>query len=153
MGEVLKRRIKQSADFKSPIDDAVLNLMVATAYMQTQLDRACLGFDITRVQYNVLRILRGAGTDGHSRYAIAARMVEKAPDVTRLIDRLEKQGFVIRKRSAEDRRHSITRISGKGLKLLAQMEPKIEEVRSLVSKKLSLPELIALSSICEKIYE
>src|SRR5262245_54731274 len=94
VGEVLKHRIKQSADFKSPVDDAVLNLLVAAGYVQAQIDRACEEFDITRGQYNVLRILRGAGEEGHPRYEITERMIEKAPDVTRLIDRLEKQGLV-----------------------------------------------------------
>ena len=153
VGEILKRRIKQSADFKSPIGEAFVNLLVAADYAQTQIDRVCAEFDITRGQYNVLGILRGAGKDGHPRYEIAARMVEKAPDVTRLIDRLEKQGLVVRERSDEDKRHSITRISQKGLKLLDKVEPKIDELKQSMSKKLSLPEWIALSSLCEKLYD
>ena len=153
MGEILKRRIKQSVDFKSPIDEAFLNLLVAADYAQTQIDRICAEFDITRGQYNVLRILRGAGKAGHPRYEIAARMVEKAPDVTRLIDRLEKQGLVMRERSAEDKRHSITRITKKGLELLTRVEPKLDEAKHSISKKLSLPEWIALSSLCEKLYD
>jgi len=153
VGEILKGRIKQSVDFKSPIDEAFLNLLVAADYAQTQIDRICAEFDITRGQYNVLRILRGAGEAGHPRYEIAARMVEKAPDVTRLIDRLEKQGLVMRERSAEDKRHSITRITKKGLELLNRVEPKLDEAKHSISKKLSLPEWIALSSLCEKLYD
>ena len=153
MGEILKQRIKQSVDFKSPIDEAFLNLLVAADYAQTQIDRICAEFDITRGQYNVLRILRGAGKEGHPRYEIAARMVEKAPDVTRLIDRLEKQGLVMRGRSEEDRRQSITRITKIGLDLLTRVEPKLDEAKRSISKKLSLPEWIALSSLCEKLYD
>lgn len=153
MGEILKRRIKQTADFKSPIDEAFLNLLVAADHAQTQIDRVCMEFDITRGQYNVLRILRGAGKEGHPRYEIAARMVEKAPDVTRLIDRLEKEGLVVRERAADDKRYSITRISQKGLRLLDKVEPKLDEARRIMSKKLSLPEWIALSDLCEKVYD
>ncbi|MEQ1764765.1 MAG: MarR family transcriptional regulator [Pyrinomonadaceae bacterium] len=126
---------------------------MAADHAQTQIDRVCMEFDITRGQYNVLRILRGAGKEGHPRYEIAARMVEKAPDVTRLIDRLEKEGLVVRERAADDKRYSITRISQKGLRLLDKVEPKLDEARRIMSKKLSLPEWIALSDLCEKVYD
>ena len=126
--------------------------MIAAGFVQKQLDRACKPFGITRGQYNVLRILRGAGAEGLPRFEITERMIEKAPDVTRLIDRLEKQGLVLRERSPGDKRQSITRISEKGLDLLTRIQPKIDETRSFLAQGLSLPEFIALSSICEKIY-
>lgn len=145
--------MKQSADFVSYIDEAAFNLLIAADYVQTTIDRFCAEFGITRGQFNVLRILRGAGEQGHPRCEIAERMLERAPDVTRIIDRLEKQGLVLRGRSAEDKRQSITRISEKGLELLVQIQPKVDENRDFLSELLSLPEWVALSNLCEKIYD
>jgi DNA-binding MarR family transcriptional regulator len=119
MGEALKRRIKQTADFANPAQEAMLNLMVAADYVHTRLERVCLKFGVTRPQYNVLRILRGVHPDGHSRAEIAARLLSSAPDVTRLVDRLQAQGLVERDRMEEDRRLRIARITGNGLRLLA----------------------------------
>lgn len=153
MSEVLKKRIKQSADFESPVNQAILNLMVATDYVRGLSERICTEFSITPAQYNVLRILRGAGYSGHPRYEITERMVERAPDVTRLTDRLEKQGLVARDCCSEDKRRSITRITDKGLSLLDEMQSKVDEMTVHLSEKASLPEWIALSGICEKIYE
>ena len=97
--------------------------------------------------------MRGAGREGHPRCEIAERMLERAPDVTRIIDRLEKQGLALRSRSSEDKRQSITRISEKGLELLDRMQPKVDEMRNFLSEILSLPEWAALSGLCEKIYD
>ena len=145
--------MKQTVDFVSHVDEAAFNLMIAADYVQTKIDRFCAEFGITRGQYNVLMILRGAGAEGHPRGEIAERMLEKAPDVTRIIDRLEKQDLVLRDRSSEDKRQSITRISEKGLELLIEMQPKVDETRDFLAERLSLPEWIALSSLCEKIYD
>lgn len=153
MSEILKKRIKQSADFESPVNEAALNLLVAADYVRSQVESVCSEFGITHGQYNVLRILRGAGREGHPRCEISERMVERAPDVTRIIDRLEKQKLVVRERSSEDRRQSITRITEKGLELLEKMQPKLNRMANSFSEKLSLPEWIALSSLCEKIYD
>ena len=84
MGEVLKRRIKQKADFESPAQEAMLNLLVAGDYIHRRLERVCARFGLTRPQYNVLRMLRGAHPQGHPRGEIASRMLTRSPDVTRL---------------------------------------------------------------------
>lgn len=152
MSDALKAKIKQRTDFDSPVGEAMLNLMVAADAVRGQLDRLFAAYEITSGQYNVLRILRGAGSDGHPRCEIASRMVERAPDITRLVDRLEKQMLVIRERSEEDRRHSVTQITQKGLDLIERIEPELYEFSSQFSEKLSVPEWIALTSFCEKIY-
>jgi DNA-binding MarR family transcriptional regulator len=153
MSNALKRRIKQTADFESPAVEAMLNLMVAADHVRALVDRICSGFGITRGQYNVLRILRGAEREGHPRCEIAARMVESAPDVTRLLDRLENQELVLRERSDEDKRHSVARISEKGLRLLEEIEPELKAMHDALSERLSIAECVALSHICEKIYD
>lgn len=80
-------------------------------------------YEITSQQYNVLRILRGAGEDGLPTLAIADRMIERTPGVTRLIDRLVAKGWVIRERSTDDRRRVDCTISRTGLDLLAAIDP------------------------------
>ena len=153
MGEALKRRIKQAADFANPAQEAMLNLIVAADYVHTRLERACAGFGITRPQYNVLRILRGAHPEGHPRAAISARLLASAPDVTRLVDRLEAQGLVERVRVEEDRRLSIARITKKGLRLLERMQPHISAEHERFSLKVSRRDCLELSRICESIYD
>lgn len=152
MGEALKAKIKQKADFESPAVEAMLNLIVATDAARIPFESVCAKHEITQAQYNVLRILRGAGEAGHPRGEIAERMTERAPDITRLIDRLENQELVERDRSDEDRRLSVAKISRTGLELLDRMQPELEEVNRQISKKMSTAEWIALSSLCEKIY-
>jgi DNA-binding MarR family transcriptional regulator len=151
MGEALKQRIKQER-FESSLQEAVLNLLVAAGHVREQLDRVCAEFDVTHGQYNVLRILRGAHPEGYPRCEIANRMLERAPDVTRLIDRLEQRGLVERGRSEEDGRMSITRITKAGLDLLDRMAPRINDVNAHLAERISLRDRRDLSRICEGIY-
>src|SRR5258708_38578718 len=106
----------------------MLNLMVAAFYVRDEMERACTAHDITEAQYNVMRILRGARPEGHPRGEISRRMLSRAPDLTRLIDRLEKRGLVERARSSADRRQSVSRITRRGLKLLEDMQPTIDRI-------------------------
>jgi DNA-binding MarR family transcriptional regulator len=152
MGDALKKRIKQTADFESPVEEAMLNLMVAADHVRARLDRVCADFRITTGQYNVLRILRGAHPNGHPRCEIAARLIEKAPDVTRLVDRLETQGLVERDRSEEDRRLSLTRITKKGLGVLDKMDNALAETNRYFSERVSRRDCRELSRICEGLY-
>ena len=130
----------------------MLNLMVAADHVRARLDRVCADFSITTGQYNVLRILRGAHPNGHPRCEIAARLIEKAPDVTRLVDRLETQGLVERDRSEEDRRLSLTRITKKGLGVLNKMDDALAEINRYFSERVSRRDCRELSRICEGIY-
>jgi DNA-binding MarR family transcriptional regulator len=82
---------------------------------------------LTPAQYNVLRILRGAHKEPLSCSAIAGRMVTRDSDITRLVDRLEQQGFAMRVRECPDRRVIYVRITDKGLDLLKQLDGRVEE--------------------------
>jgi len=152
MGEPLKQRLKQTA-FESPFHEAMLNLMVATAHLRDRIDAVCELHQITTAQYNVLRILRGAHPAGYPRCEIAQRMIERAPDVTRLIDRLEEQGLAERGRSDEDRRLSVTRITPSGLALLGRMQPDVDAVHETLAAKLTPDQARELSRLCESLYE
>lgn len=152
MGEPLKRRLKQSR-FENPQHEAILNLLVAASHVRARLEQVCAAHGITEGQYNALRILRGAHPDGYPRCEIARRLIERAPDVTRLIDRLEKQGLVERARSGEDRRLSITLITRNGLQILERMEPAMSTVHHELIDRLPDRDARELSRICESIYD
>ena len=151
MGTVLQRRLQQDR-FRTPYHEAMLNLMVAAFEVRERMESACQAHDITEAQYNVLRILRGARPDGHARCEIARRMIARAPDLTRLIDRLVKRGLAERARSAADGRQSVTRITRRGLKLLEEMQPTIDRIDEVFAERLPARDAKELSRICERIY-
>jgi len=151
MGQILKRRLKQEK-FSSVEQEGLLNLFIASNYLHSKLDTICCGFKITLAQFNVLRILKGAHPEGYPRGEIIRRMVEPAPDVTRLIDRLIKDGLVERFTSDEDRRLSLARITKKGINLLIKINPEVDKFISYYASSLTKSEKEMLSSICEKLY-
>ena len=151
MGEGLKRRIRQTK-FESTAQEAILNLLVASSHVRQLVDEVCAKYDITQAQYNALRILRGAHPEGYPRGEIASRLIDRAPDVTRLIDRLEQRGLVERARSRADRRLSITRISRNGLQLLKRMDAPVRAINETFSQRIPAKDLKELSRICEIVY-
>lgn len=151
MGEILKRRLKQQK-FSSMEQEAILNLFIASNYLHSKIDALCCSFKITLAQFNVLRILKGAYPDGYPRGEIIRRMVEPAPDVTRLIDRLIKEELVERFTSDEDRRLSLARITKKGINLLTKINPEVDKFLSDYSSVLNQKEKETLSNLCEKLY-
>jgi len=90
--------------------------------------------DLSSTQYNVLRILRGAMPRGLPCGEIANRMITRDPDITRMLDRLEKRRLISRSREARDRRTVVARITPQGLKCLARLD---EPVQRLHRKQLS----------------
>jgi DNA-binding MarR family transcriptional regulator len=151
MGEILKKRLKQQK-FSSVEQEVVLNLLIAANYLHSALDTICSRFKITLAQFNVLRILKGAHPNGYPRHEIIRRMVEPAPDVTRLIDRLIKEGFVERYESKEDRRLSLARITKKGIALLLKINPEVDKFLLNYSSVLTKPEKEILSNLLENLY-
>ena len=133
-------------------EEALLNLYVAAHLIKDESEKICAKFGITTGQYNVLRILNGVYPEGHPRCEIMTRMIERAPDITRLIDRLEKQELVERDRTDEDRRKSITKITGKGIELLKKINPELGNLAKSLEKKITGKEAKNLSMYCEKLY-
>lgn len=151
MGEKLKQRLKQDK-FTGIEHEALLNLFLANNFIKKKMDDVCQASGITSAQYNVLRILRGTYPEGYPRCEIIVRMIDQAPDVTRIIDNLEKQDLILRENSPEDRRLSITKITKKGLLLIENMGPEVDSLNKYLRDSLSEAEIIQLSEICEKIY-
>lgn len=137
--------------FENPAQEAMVSLMVAAGHLMRGLEEVCAAHGITHDQYNVLRILRGAHPEGHPRYAIAERLIDRSPDVTRLLDRLQRNGLVKRTRSQEDRRLSISVITGRGLTLLEAMDPEILAVHERFTASMTRKEAEELTRLCGKV--
>lgn len=152
MGEALKQRLRQSK-FESPEQEAFLNIIVTANFLRTENDEILCKYGITSPLYNVLRILKGKYPEGYPRCDIISRMMDQAPDVTRLIDKLLKDGYVERFESESDRRLSLTRITQKGVALLDKIKPELDQMHRLISDNLTKEERKELSLLLEKIYE
>lgn len=151
MGDKLKEWLKQTK-FENLDHEVSLNIFVAAYFLRSKHEEVMNKFGLTMPQYNVLRILKGVYPDGHPRCDIITRMIEPAPDVTRIIDRLMKEKLVERFNSDTDKRLSMTRITEKGIKLLDKAHPEIQALSSYVSETLTNAEKKTLSDLLEKIY-
>ena len=151
MGRALQERLL-SKRFEGPHHEAVLNVFVAANHLRGLLDEVFAGAGLTQQQYNVLRILNGAWPQGYARGEIARRALDRAPDLTRMIDRLARAGLVQRLRSAEDHRQSLARITPKGRRLLAGMHGRVRGVQRAAEKRITIKEAQELSRLCEKLY-
>ena len=145
--KTLRDELKMSKPFKSVEEEALLSIARTAALLEHAGAEALKPFKLTITQYNVLRILRGAGDPGLCRNEVGQRLVTKVPDVTRLLDRMEAASLIVRQRGGEDRRYVATRITEKGLKLLDKIDRELPAIhgRQLghVGQK-RLRELIAL---------
>lgn len=128
MPSTLQAELKQTRPFTSRTAEAFLSILRTAAVLDHQQSEALRPLGVTPTQYNVLRILRGAGTSGLCGREIAERMVARVPDVPRMLDRLEAMRLIARERDAADRRHVTARITPKGLALLDEATPAVEAV-------------------------
>jgi DNA-binding MarR family transcriptional regulator len=131
-------------------EEALTGLLVVGGQFTQRVNEICERHGITNSQYNVLRILAGC-PEGHARCDIAKRLTDRAPDVTRLVDRLERSGYVERSWSAENRRHSIARITPAGATLLDAMKPDMCAIHKEVAAALSPADLEALVRISSQL--
>jgi DNA-binding MarR family transcriptional regulator len=106
---------------------------------------------LTGAQYNVLRILRGAEPDGLACREIGDRMISHDPDMTRLLDRMEKRGWITRERQTEDRRVIKTRVTPQGLALLKTLDQPVRETHKRQFRHISAARLKTLAGLLEEI--
>lgn len=118
----LAREIKQTKPFRSVSEEAAVGLMRTADVIRRGFSAVVEGEGITVQQYNVLRILRGAGERGLPTLEIADRLVEHAPGITRMIDRLIAKNLAVRDRCVEDRRIVYCAITGEGRKVVERLE-------------------------------
>ncbi len=144
--------IHQTRPFASPRQEAVISLLLTADRVRRQVEKLIASNTALSVQqYNVLRILRGAGVQGLCTLEIAGRMIERAPGITRLLDRLERDGFVTRTRGKKDRREVRCQISQRGLQVLAAFDPIADENDAAAIGDLSATELKQLLKLLERI--
>jgi DNA-binding MarR family transcriptional regulator len=125
MSRGLKSEIKQAKPFASIEAEAFLSIQRTADLLLRGVAEVLKPHDLSPTQYNALRILRGAGDAGLACAEIGERLINKDPDITRLLDRLEKQELVKRARDKKDRRVVMARISPKGLQILARLDKPI----------------------------
>ena len=140
----LAAEIKQGKPFRSLSQEGVLGLFRTAEMLRHRFSRALEPEDVTLQQYNVLRILRGAGPEGLPTLEIRQRMVERTPGVTGLVDRLAAKELVERERCAHDRRVVYCRITPAGRALLSRLDAAIDEADDGALGALSENELRSL---------
>lgn len=107
---------------------------------------------LTATQYNVLRILRGAGPDGLPCQRIGDRMISRDPDMTRLLDRMEKRSLITRERQTEDRRVIKTRITPAGLEILKKLDAPVDELHKRQFRHIPASKLKVLAEAVEEAF-
>jgi DNA-binding MarR family transcriptional regulator len=145
----LQEEIKQSVPFKSRRVEAYLNLIRTADLFSRRETEFLKPYNLTPSQYNVLRILRGAGPDGLPCSEISERMIARDPDVTRLLDRMEAKDLVRRSRDQKDRRVVTTTITEAGLALVNEIS-EINLVEDQLLRDFSSEELDTFNALLEK---
>jgi DNA-binding MarR family transcriptional regulator len=135
----------------SAAENAFLSLVRAAGGLLRGVGVLLNGHGLTAAQYNVLRILRGAGERGACGREIAGQLITAEPDITRLLDRMEKHGLLRRQRDAGDRRFVTARITRSGLEILAALDAPVAELHRRQFGSLSGAELKRLIVVTEKL--
>jgi DNA-binding MarR family transcriptional regulator len=143
--------IKQVRPFRNPAEEATLGIVRTTSLIRRAVAVIVEQAGITPAQYNVLRILRGAGTAGLPTLAVRDRLIEEAPGITRLLDKLELAGFVRRERATPDRRQVICFITPHGLALLKKLDPIITQADETGGAGLTVAEQKTLIKLLDKV--
>lgn len=147
----LQQELKQTVPFSSAAQEAVLGVMRTADLLQRRIATILGPFGVSPQQYNVLRILRGAGERGLPTLEIGERMIEQSPGVTRLVDRLIAHGWAERVRCTNDRRVVYCRITPAGLDLLAKSDAQMVEADRALMGALSEPEQRRLIELLDQV--
>jgi DNA-binding MarR family transcriptional regulator len=124
----MQRAEKKNRTPESPEEAVFVNIARTADALYREVEKMLKASSLSPAQYNVLRILRGAGAEGLACRQVAVRMVTRDPDMTRLLDRLEARGLVLRTREKTDRRVITTRITEEGLHLLRELDKPVQEL-------------------------
>jgi DNA-binding MarR family transcriptional regulator len=110
-------------------------------------------YNLSGTQYNILRILRGAGESGLACREVGCRLISRDPDITRLLDRMESRGLIARAREAQDRRVVKTRITAEGLRLLDELDRPVRDLHRRQFRSLAAKQLRQLSNLLDHVLE
>jgi DNA-binding MarR family transcriptional regulator len=149
----LKAEIEQSVPFASAEEEALLNLVRTSDRISRAMQRTIRPWGVTATQYNVLRILRGAGPEGLTCSEIGERMLTADPDITRLLRRLKALKLIRQHRDRQDRRVVRTEIAESGLRLLEEMDPVVKRAPQELLGHMSVQEIAELTRLLERARE
>jgi DNA-binding MarR family transcriptional regulator len=147
----LQKEIVQRRPFHSSAEEASLGVIRTASLVRRAISEVVEPFGITQPQYNVLRILRGAGSEGLPTLMVRDRMVDEAPGITRLVTKLARAGLLRRERSTPDQRQVICYITKKGLALLKTLDPLILVAGESGASGLSRAEIGTLIRLLDKV--
>jgi DNA-binding MarR family transcriptional regulator len=145
----IRAEIKQNKPFSSVEEEAYIALLRTADDLQWRVAEILKPHGLSPTQYNALRILRGAGEKGLPCSEIGERMINRDPDITRLVDRLERRGLVRRSREAKDRRVITTRITPEGLEVLQALDRPVEALHGRLLGHLDESRLQSLIRLLE----
>lgn len=146
----LQQEIGKRGPFQSMEQEVYLNVLRTADALAREFDELFKRFELSSPLYNVLRILRGAGDEGLGCSDIGQRMIARDPDVTRLLDRLEKRGLATRSRGQIDRRCVRSRITPAALELLSRLDEPIAELHRKQLAHLSHQDMHTLIELLER---
>lgn len=142
----------RSQSASAPLEERIFLALLKTANaLGLEAEQLIKSTGLTGTQYNVLRILRGAQPEGLACRSIGDRMISHDPDMTRLLDRLEKRGFITRERQQDDRRVVKTHITHAGLEVLKPLDHPMRELHKRQFRHMSVARLKTLSGLLEEI--
>ena len=151
---LIQQHLKQQRGFQTLEEEVFLGLILVADRMMEPWSRYLKETaDLTTVQYNVLRILRGAGSEGIGAGEIGERLIARSPDVTRLIDRLEKRGLVSRRKDGDDRRAVRVFITQDGLDRIAALDQASRQKMADALHHLGRERLESMRSILELVLQ
>lgn len=150
----MQRMTKQKPRPQAALEARVFVSLMRTADALARGAEALLRpYGLSGTQYNILRILRGAGEKGLACREVGGRLISRDPDITRLLDRMESRGLIVRARETQDRRVVKTRITPEGLRLLSELDEPVHELHRRQLRHLPAVQLRQLSSLLDRARE
>jgi DNA-binding MarR family transcriptional regulator len=132
MTKGIQAELKQNRPFPTRAAELAVSISRTAAVLEHHWNETLRPYGLTAPQYNVLRILRGSAEAGLCGREVGERMINRVPDVTRMLDRMEAAGLITRARDQDDRRHISVRISALGLKRLEELRPVLDELEARI---------------------
>jgi len=148
-GGGIQVEIAQRRPFHSVKAEIAVSILRTAALLERHFAQVVARTGLTTQQYNVLRILRGAGQEGIPTLVIRDRMIHEAPGITRLLDKLEKAGLARRERTSSDRRQVFCYITDRGLAIVAELDEEMRDADDVAVGNLSEAEQKQLLKLLE----
>ena len=145
----LQSEIKQRKPFRSRGQEATIALLRTASVVSRAVARVVEPSGLSLAQYNALRIIRGAGAAGIPTLAVRERMIEEGTTITRLLDKLERAGYIRRERSVPDRRQVICYVAPDGKKLMDKLDPLVDDADADVMAALSAKQVEQLIDLLD----